>query len=134
MTANCPNGKSLFEVSCDTTGFTVVINENCRSQKFGLVNFANGFLWGEQTVTTMVNPSGTGASDVKAGGVCANGGTAINVKPTKTKTDSESNTAYGWEVIPLNSCGIAGKLCQFIILLRFHNSSFYYFQRVIYQD
>ena len=79
--------------------------------KFGLVNFANGFLWGDNTVTSMVNPGGDAANDVKAGGVCQNSqSTAIKVKPTKTKTDSEGNTAaYGWDVIPLNSCGVSGQ-------------------------
>ena len=106
----CAGGKSLFEVTCAaTTGFTVTINEACRTAKFPMVDFTQSFIWGEQTVTAMATPTGTAASDVKTGGVCTKSdGTALAVKPTKTMTDSDSASAYGWSSIALNSCGISG--------------------------
>ena len=106
----CAGGKSLFEVTCAaSTGFTVTINEACRTAKFPMVNFIHSYIWGDKTVTVMATPTGTAGSDVVTSGVCVDStGTALAVKPTQTMTDSDGASAYGWASIALDSCGISG--------------------------
>ena len=107
----CANGNNVFEVSCTVSnGFTIVVNEACRKSYFPMVDFANSFVWGDSTVTTMTNPTGTGATDVVTGGVCqdSTGTIDYNVKPSSTSnTDSSLAAAFGWDSVPLNSCGIS---------------------------
>lgn len=45
---SCPNGKSLFEVSCTIAeGFDIRINESCRKAYFPFIDFTNSFVWGK---------------------------------------------------------------------------------------
>ena len=61
----CPNGKDLFEVSCSVSdGFDIRINESCRKSYFPFIDFANSFLWGDQTKVHMDRPSGSTGVDV----------------------------------------------------------------------
>ena len=52
----CPNGASLFEVSCTISeGFDIRINESCRKTYFPFIDFTNSFVWGEFSSTLVLS-------------------------------------------------------------------------------
>ena len=77
-----------------------------------MVDFANSFVWGDNSITNMVDPSKAGADGIDSTIVsadCSDGaGTNYDIKPATTGiTDSEGNRAFGWATIPFDSCGIS---------------------------
>ena len=112
----CPSGDSLFEVACSVDkGFTITVNEACRAAHFPMVDFANSFVWGDSTKMSMVDASVATAAGIDAAFTgadgCTDGTIDYNVKPGATGiTDSAGTAAFGWEQIPLDSCGISSRV------------------------
>ena len=115
-TIACATGTQLFEVTCDATnGFDIKINEACRQSHFSFVDFANSFVWGDSTKMSMVDASLATAAGIDAAFTgadgCTDGTSDYNVKPGASGiTDSAGTAAFGWEQIPLDSCGISSRV------------------------
>ena len=66
-----------------------------------MVDFANSFLWKDQTVTAMATPSGTDAASVVTGAAaCTDStGATVSFKPASSGiSDSQNAAAFGWTV------------------------------------
>lgn len=106
----CSNSKELFEASCDSAGIKILINEACRAEGFGGIDFPNFFAWGVQTVTTMHAPGCTApcaATDVVDGSTA----TCSSAKPMTDAAyvDGDNAQTYRW-LVPLTECGVVSSL------------------------
>jgi hypothetical protein len=102
----CSGGKAIFEATCDSNGFKILINEACRAEGFAGVDFPNSFVWGVNTVTTMAVPGCTAPcvpTDVVAGAT----ETCSSIKPSTAAgtVDGDGTQTYQW-LVPLTECGV----------------------------
>ena len=75
-----------------------------------MVDFAYSFVWGDPTQSTMIDASLATAAGIDAAFTCSDGTSDFNVKPGASGiTDDAAAPAFGWEQIPLDSCGISSR-------------------------
>ena len=49
----CPGGAHLFTATCDSSGFVITVDETCRRNHYGFIDWAGeAFLYGDPTKTT----------------------------------------------------------------------------------
>lgn len=104
---SCQDGKKLFEASCDSNGFLIKINQACRADGFYGIDFPNSFVWGSESVKTMVNPSCTAESCTYADVTGSETGVCSAVKPVTGLKDNDEADTHSWSV-PLDECGVTG--------------------------
>ena len=98
----CSNGADLFTAQCTTAGFVLTVDETCRTADFNGIDFANSFVWGVNTVTSMDVPGCTTPGACVGDDVVAGSGVTCQVKPDGT------SGAYTWTV-PLGNCATTGQ-------------------------
>ena len=98
----CSNGANLFTAQCTTAGFVLTVDETCRTSDFNGIDFANSFVWGVNTVTSMAVPGCTTPGACIGNDVVAGSGVTCQVKPDGT------SGAYTWTV-PLGDCATTGQ-------------------------
>ena len=98
----CSNGANLFTAQCTTAGFVLTVDETCRTADFNGIDFANSFVWGVNTVTSMAVPGCTTPGACIGNDVVAGSGVTCQVKPDGT------SGAYTWTV-PLGDCATTGQ-------------------------
>ena len=79
----------------------------CRAEGFAGIDFPNSFVWGDQSVTTLVNPDCTAGACTYADVTSTGTGTCSAVKPLTGMQDSDSADTHSWTV-PLDQCGVTG--------------------------
>ena len=104
----CSNGNDLFTAQCTTAGFVLTVDETCRTADFNGIDFANSFVWGVNTVTSMDVPGCTTPGACIGDDVVAGSGVTCQVKPDGT------SGAYTWTV-PLGNCATTGQYEGIII-------------------
>ena len=108
----------------------------CRAEGFAGIDFPNSFVWGDSSVTKLVNPA-CGNSCTYADVVTPTGTgseTCSQVKPVIGLTDGDSAATHSWTV-PFNECGVTGTFDdttnQWKYDLYFNsNSGNFYFQSI----
>ena len=80
----------------------------CRAEGFAGIDFPNSFVWGDSSITKLVNPA-CGTACTYADVVSTGDGTETcsQVKPVTGLTDGDSAATHSWSV-PFNQCGVTG--------------------------